>query len=251
MKFALLCLGATFLYTGGMYLNDAFDADFDRHFRPERPIPSGAISEREVWRWGWNFIALGTLLLVWMNWPTAILTILLVGSILLYDAVHKVIVIAPVIMAFCRLFLYLVAAAAALTPLGMFQGLAVWSAIALAMYIVGLSYLARKESMQGALRYWPLLFLAAPLFLALLIDDFHRERSALFVSGILFLWIFWCLRHTFWTTHRQIGRTVSGLLAGIVLVDLLAVADRAEQYGLVFGGLFLAAKLFQKFIPAT
>src|SRR4030095_6179699 len=56
LNFAILCLGATFLYTGGMFLNDAFDADFDRHFRPERPIASGAISEKEEWRWGINFL---------------------------------------------------------------------------------------------------------------------------------------------------------------------------------------------------
>ncbi len=251
LKFPLLCLGATFLYTGGMFLNDAFDADFDRHFRPERPIPSGAISEKEVWRWGWNFLALGTLLLVWMNWPAAILTVLLVFSILLYDAVHKVFVLAPVIMALCRLFLYLVAGAAAMSPTTSFQGLNAWSAIALALYIVGLSYLARKESMHGPLQYWPCLLLAAPLFLAFLINDFQKDRTTLTIAGILVIWIFWCLRHTFWSTHRQVGRTVSGLLAGIVLVDLLAVADLAGTYGLIFGGLFVIARLFQKFIPAT
>src|SRR5687768_18320093 len=45
----LLMLGGTFLYLGGMYLNDAFDSEFDRQHRPERPIPSGAISLGEVW----------------------------------------------------------------------------------------------------------------------------------------------------------------------------------------------------------
>src|SRR5205085_11052794 len=42
-RLMVLCAGATFLYTGGMYLNDAFDAEFDLQHRPERPIPSGAI----------------------------------------------------------------------------------------------------------------------------------------------------------------------------------------------------------------
>ena len=32
-KFILLNLGATFLYLGGMFLNDAFDANFDRKHR--------------------------------------------------------------------------------------------------------------------------------------------------------------------------------------------------------------------------
>ena len=42
-KLPLLFLGVSALFTGGMFLNDAFDADFDRQRRTERPIPSGAI----------------------------------------------------------------------------------------------------------------------------------------------------------------------------------------------------------------
>src|SRR3954468_4225694 len=48
----LLCAGATALYIGGMYLNDAFDVEFDRLNRNERPIPSGAISVGDVWGYG-------------------------------------------------------------------------------------------------------------------------------------------------------------------------------------------------------
>src|SRR5919106_1715629 len=48
VRFLILCLGASLLYIGGMYLNDAFDADFDRQHRRERPIPSGAIGAGAV-----------------------------------------------------------------------------------------------------------------------------------------------------------------------------------------------------------
>ncbi len=49
-KLAVLLLGATLVYLGGMYLNDAFDEGFDAQYRRERPIPSGAIPANEVWR---------------------------------------------------------------------------------------------------------------------------------------------------------------------------------------------------------
>src|SRR5258706_9705876 len=49
-KLPLLLLGMSALYTGGMFLNDAFDADFDRQRRPSRPIPSGKITPEIVWR---------------------------------------------------------------------------------------------------------------------------------------------------------------------------------------------------------
>ena len=33
-------LAASLFYTGGMFLNDAFDADLDARVRPERPLPA-------------------------------------------------------------------------------------------------------------------------------------------------------------------------------------------------------------------
>src|SRR5688500_10764621 len=59
--FLLLCLGTTALYIGGMYLNDAFDVEFDRVNRPERPIPSGLITVGEVWAYGLGLLLIGTI----------------------------------------------------------------------------------------------------------------------------------------------------------------------------------------------
>src|SRR5208282_3013153 len=55
--------GSSFLYVGGMYLNDAFDVDFDRQRRAERPIPSGQIGRNTVWKLGGAWLALGIILL--------------------------------------------------------------------------------------------------------------------------------------------------------------------------------------------
>src|ERR1700733_832512 len=62
-KLPLLFFGVSALYTGGMFLNDAFDEEFDRQRRPERPIPSGEISARAVWTFGWALLAIGILFL--------------------------------------------------------------------------------------------------------------------------------------------------------------------------------------------
>ena len=63
-RFAVLCAGASLLYTAGMFLNDAFDADFDRRYRAERPIPSGQISPRAVWSMAWACLLVGWLAIV-------------------------------------------------------------------------------------------------------------------------------------------------------------------------------------------
>jgi heme O synthase-like polyprenyltransferase len=243
----LLLAGATLLYLGGMFLNDAFDASFDAQFRRERPIPSGAISERTVWLTGFVLLALGLVCLSFLGTTAAILGVLLAASIVLYDAIHKMITVSPVLMAACRFFLYL---AAASTGSDGVTGAAVWSGLALGAYIVGLSYVAGKESTRTAVQYWPCVFLGAPVVLAMFANTGDYLKDALLLSAVLGLWMVRQLRHTF-GSERNIGRTVSGLLAGIPLVDLLAVADVPKPFAAVFIALFLLALLFQRFIPAT
>lgn len=243
----LLCLGASLVYVGGMYLNDAFDAAFDRRHRRERPIPSGAVSEALVWQVGIALLAGGTFTLVFLGLPTAVLTLLLVGSVVLYDAVHKAIAFSPVIMALCRLFLVLVAASAGDRGV---TGLALWSAIALACWVVGLSYVARRESVRGPMALWPLASLAVPVGLTLLTNNHEYRFRGILLAGILVTWAVLCLRHTFWAPQRNIGRTVSGLLAGIALVDL-AASPPDPAAAVVHIACFAAALLGQRFVPAT
>ncbi len=243
----LLCLATSLLYVGGMFLNDAFDASFDRQHRRQRPIPSGAIEESLVWRLGSGLLAAGTLPLLCLGLDTAVLTVFLVGSILLYDAIHKAVEFSPVIMAICRFFLLLVAASVGNDGV---TGLAVWSAFALAGWIVGLSYVARRESILGPLAVWPVLALAVPVLLALLVNNGAYRLRGIWFSAVVIVWAVLCLRHTFTKVQRNLGRTVSGLLAGICLVDLLA-APPSPIGTAMFLACFGAALLFQRFIPAT
>ena len=58
-RLALLMVALSLFYVGGMFLNDAFDRDFDAKHRPERPIPSGQVSAHEVFIAGFGLLALG------------------------------------------------------------------------------------------------------------------------------------------------------------------------------------------------
>ena len=245
----VVCLGATCLYVGGMFLNDAFDVDFDRQYRRERPIPSEQISLEEVWRWGFAWLAAGMVILVLLGKSTGVFATILLVCIILYDAIHKVIAFSPILMSACRFFLYVLAASAARQGV---SGLAVWAGLALACYIIGLSYLARKESTGGTLNFWPCWLLAAPILLALLANAEHYRLPAYLLSAILGLWIARCLRLAFLASAPNPGRSVASLLAGIVLVDWLAVAGGQTMWtGLAFAVLFVAALIFQRFVPAT
>jgi len=247
LGFGLLCSGATLLYVGGMFLNDAFDADFDRQFRPERPIPSGQISERDVWWIGGLLIFFGWLLLFTLGNMVALLALALVGAIVVYDAVHKHTEAAPFIMASCRFLLYLVAGAATFQVV---NEPVLWHGLALAAYIVGLSFLARKESGQGSVSLWPLLLLVAPL-IANVCVNLSRNSFSWLASLALIAWLVWCLRGMFMQTKLNLGRVVAGLLAGIVWVDAAALPHLTTELVFAFAVLFLLARVMQRKIPAT
>jgi heme O synthase-like polyprenyltransferase len=247
-RFAQMCAGGTLLYLGGMFLNDAWDAAFDREHRRERPIPSGQISERAVWACGFALLALGLACLLPLGFLASELALMLSLNILIYDAIHKRTMLSPLLMAGCRILLVLLAASAGSEGV---TGLAVWSAVVLGAYIVGLSYVAKFESAPGALRYWPCLLLAAPLVLAWAANEGPWRVKALCLAAVLAAWTLRSLRFTFTAGRKQIGRTVSGLLAGIVLVDLLALAGEPMPLALAFPVLFILALLAQRHVPAT
>jgi hypothetical protein len=243
----LLCLGASLVYLGGMYLNDAFDADFDRQHRRERPIPAGAIPEASVWQIGFTLLGAGGLVLACLGVAPAILTVLLLAAVLLYDAVHKAVAFSPVIMAACRFLLFLLAAATGEEGI---TGLVLWTALALAGWIVGLSYVARRESIRGPMAFWPLVALALPVGLTLLVNNREYRWNGVLMAVGLGVWAAFCLRHSFTGAHRNLGRTVSGLLAGIALVDLAASPlDPAATLALL--SCFGLALLGQRYVPAT
>lgn len=253
-----LIAGATLVYVGGMYLNDAFDAEFDRRHRTERPIPAGAVSEVVVWACGLGWLLAGGVVLALDGWESAVYSAVLVMAVLVYDAVHKQVEFAPLLMAICRFLLYLLGCAAGVVGV---TGYGIWAGVALAAYVVGLSYLARREATGGVFENWPLVLLAAPVVLAVIVGDFEHRVPALLLSFGVLTWMLWALHHTLVKTPPRIGATVGDLLAGIALLDWLAVGWvvmpslghtwTSWQHGAVFVALFLLAKLAQRVVPAT
>ena len=257
--FAWLCTGATVMYLGGMYLNDACDVVFDREHRKERPIPSGAISVGAVWKIGIGLLAVGMGLLSIQGGVTALLALGLFNCIFLYNFVHKKITWSPALIALCRVFLVLLAAAFAFGTTHPDQsffahengGMATWAALVLCLYVVGWSYLAKVENEPSLVKFWPSLVLASPVLLAQIVNSGECRKDALLVSAILMLWVLRSLRSTFWAQKREVGQTVGGLLAGIVLVDLLAVAHVPTELSVVFLVFFVLSLATQRWVPAT
>jgi 4-hydroxybenzoate polyprenyltransferase len=115
-----LMLGLSFFYVAGMYLNNAFDAGYDRQHRPARRIPSGAVAASAMFGAGAVLLGIGLVLLLVLCFAPGVATVCpvfagglaLTATILVYDAWHKGNPIGPVLMGLCRALVYVTAAAA-------------------------------------------------------------------------------------------------------------------------------------------
>ncbi len=243
-----LFAGATFLYLGGAFLNDAFDADYDRQYRRTRPIPSGAISPDAALRWGLTWMALGALSLLWLGQVSGGLALALAACILLYNTIHRLVTFSPVLLGLCRSLLYPIAASTAADGV---TGWSLWCGLALGAYVAGLGFIARWENGRAPLSYWPLPLLAIPVLLALVMDTGRYREDGLLLAAVLLLWTLRCLRQTLWSAERKVDSTVAGLVAGIALVDWLAVADAPRALSAVFIACFLVTHLLQSFRRAA
>ncbi len=247
-KLPLLLAGATLFFLGAAFLNDTLDEQYDRQFRRVRPIPSGAITSSAALRWSVLSFFLGEACWFALGKTTAGMGLALALCAALYNAIHRLITFSPVLLGLCRLLLYLVAASAAAQGVG---GGSIWCGLALALYVVGAGCLPRPENTRGLADYWPALLLLAPIFLALLMDTGPYRLPGLELCAIFGLWVLYCLRHAYWPVDRNLARAASGLVAGIVLADWLAVVDVPRELSLVFLGLFGAALLLQRLVPAS
>ncbi len=244
-RFALVCVGATLLYTGGMFLNDAVDVSFDRRYRPERPIPSGQIAARTVWILSFISIVSGWVSFVELGRAAIQFATALLLAIVFYDLVHKRAKLAPLVMASCRFLLYLLAASASLGA----GPDVLWRAAALAGYIVGLSYLARGESNGQRLLPWTLGLLFVPIVIAFARPLTGASILAL-AAALQSAWTYWALSVRRPKYLSFLPKGVSGLLAGIVLVDWLAAAGHVSAAPF-FLALFVLALILQRVAPAT
>jgi hypothetical protein len=243
----LLLIGGSLLYVGGMYLNDYCDTDFDAKHRPSRPIPAGKIPRQTV---GWLSVILligGLGCLALRGLITAAIALLLISAIVFYDFRHKRVVWAPMLMGICRALLYPLAASATMNPFHWPQILL--DAIRLGIYVVGVSFVARGETGTMKSPRWPAILLVFPIVISFLTYSSRQMEPGLAI--FCFLLLSWILASLWHRSNYSIGRTVSGLLAGIVLVDMVAVAPVLDFKASLLVPLFIMAMLLQRLVPAT
>jgi 4-hydroxybenzoate polyprenyltransferase len=253
-RLALLALAFSLLYTGGMYLNDAFDRESDARERPERPIPSGRVGAGPVFAIGFGLLAAGVFVVAAAATGPAggaraavLSAVLLAGVITAYDAWHKSNPLSPVVMGLCRVLVYLTTALAVVGGVG---PAVVGGAVVLLCYLVGLTYVAKQENLTEVRHLWPLAFLAVPFLYA---SPALRRAG---VGAVLYLgFLAWVACAMTWLVRpgrRDIRRAVVSLIAGISLLDALLIAGAGEPARAAWAVLgFVLTLVFQRWVPGT
>ena len=122
--------------------------------------------------------------------------------------------------------------------------------LVVAIYTAGAKYF--WFGTPGAVpRRWPILLLGVPLLLAFTMNGGEYREAALLLSLVLCLWVIRSLRHSWWSDPPDFALTSSGLVAGTVLVDWLAVAAAPKEVSVAFIFLFVAALGLQRVRPAV
>jgi 4-hydroxybenzoate polyprenyltransferase len=256
-------LSLSLFYVGGMYLNDAFDRGIDTIERPDRPLPAGKVSAATVFAAGFAMLASGLAMLAWMgfgspedtswrpagsvSWPAPAAGAVLAAAIVLYDAYHKGNPWSPVLMGLCRVLVYVTAGLLIACPLP--PRLLAGAAVTLC-YLIGLTYVAKQETLRRVEKLWPLVFIAVPLLYLLPIavaGTVGLLLYVLFVGAVLYALSFLVL-----PGHINVARSVLSLIAGISLLDALLIAGQGRaDLAWIAVGAFLLTVVLQRFVPGT
>ncbi len=280
-QLGMLMLGGSLLYTAGMILNDVADVTFDRQFRPERPIPSGKVSLGTAWIVSGLLILGGVALMIGPGRSNAWLVLALVTAIVSYDFYHKPWAGSVIVMGACRSLLYLAAGyaagagrhlrmtAAEGSPRFLVDAAPPWHwpnlswdrdgpllmhAVVIGLYIVGLTLVARGESRPSeqskGMRVLSRTLLWSPGLMAGAFFLIGGEWQ----NGLILAAFATCVSYA---TRRMkaggpaIGEAVGWLLAGIVIVDALAISSASLPIAAGIAASAPLLRLWQRKIAAT
>lgn len=195
-SFLLLCAASAGLYLSGMVFNDYFDWMIDAQERPNRPIPSGAITPAAALRLAVVLMLAGLGGAACVGVPSIMVAAGLCMLVLGYDGGLKNTPLGPLVMGCCRTGNVLLGASAVASIGEVFRQPQFSIALGLGTYIVGVTLFARQEattSKRGALLAAAVVINLGVIALALLVNksemvllEHHRMPALGILAMILF-----------------------------------------------------------------
>ncbi|MBI4827152.1 MAG: UbiA family prenyltransferase [Nitrospirae bacterium] len=173
----IIALSMSLFYSGGMCFNDIADAETDRTGKPFRPIPSGRIVIGNAYIFTIALFAVAICILLLVPFITSIYpALLLLSLIIIYDKFHKAHPLSVILMAACRLMIFVIAAIAVTGTVGK---LVLIGGLIQFVYVLAISLTARYENNRTTVKD----FSVIPVMIAC-ISLIDGVVMALFVSPV-------------------------------------------------------------------
>jgi len=247
----LIC-SSIFLYAGGVVLNDVFDSKIDHIERPERPIPSGLVSVKAASVYGTILLIIGVVFSYLVNTQCTIIALLLVASIVTYDAVAKNHgFFGPIVMGLCRA-LNLLLGMSILDEL-----LLPWIALIPMVYIFAITLISRGEVHGNNKNHiiWAGILYSIVIFTIVCVLIVQTDN---FIQAIPFVILFGYLIYRplykayVSNSPKTIKKAViAGVLSLIVMDAAIAAGFSNWGYGLMVLALLPISMIFSKVFAVT
>jgi 1,4-dihydroxy-2-naphthoate octaprenyltransferase len=225
----LLIVATIGLYGGGVVFNDVFDAALDRVERPERPIPSGRITEKEGAVLGTSLLIIGVAAAFRVSaYPSGCIAFAIALAALIYDKWGKHHpILGPLNMGLCRGLNLLLGIS--LVPEVLFQ----YGYLALVpiIYIAAITMISRGEVHGGKSKT---ILLAAFLYLIVIVSilyvsvEHENSTYALIFLVILAILIYPPLIRAF---HEPVGKNIGKAVKAGVLALIVMNASWTAAFG--------------------
>lgn len=236
----LLCFSTACLYAGGIVFNDIFDVDLDKIERPERAIPSGAITIREAWVLGSVLLIIGVLFALSFSLFSGIIAFSIAVAALIYDKFSKhYSLLGPLNMGLCR-------------GMNLWLGLSIlsysfnqWQILGLIplIYIFSITMISQGEVHGGNVRN---LYIGGGLYLIVIcfILTVSRIQDNMLLSLVFLLpFTYLILSPLFKAIEEPIGKNIGKAVKSGVISLILMDAAWAAAFGSLYAAIGIACLL--------
>ncbi len=266
------------LYWSGMIWNDVADVEQDSRERPDRPIPSGKISQSAARLGAMTTLAIGIAVAVTVDlvgngnsmasgfpFPATLVAVILSACMLLYDLVAKQTVFAPWLMGGCRAAAMLLGAAAA----GFFYQSShlpfysiVIAVLGHGIYVAGFTLSGRKEAASSERNELLVGWLICGLGIVLLASvdwsvivlsdesDVRRVQSAFIYPALIAALSLPLLRRAVKSIRTGAGLDIQAAIKQAIFSIIFFDAAIALQFGTTFQAIAIASLIIPTLLIA-
>lgn len=253
-----LAFASVLLYAAGTTLNDYFDADIDASERPERPIPSGAVSRRAALALGVALIAGGVLVAgLSAALPGALAATAVAVAVVAYDGALKDGPAGFLAMGTAR-GLNVLLGATAVGALPELASAPVFAALVVTGYIAAVTHMAAGETVGG--ERWPVAVAAvaavgaavSTVLLAFAVGNPGRAAFAGVVGLGFLVWTGRPLRRAYADpAPERVGPAVGACVLGQVVLDGALAAAAGVAPALAALGFLVPAVVLSRSFDVT